>query len=523
VIPHPRYDDPGGEGPNDIALVELEAPVPDVDPISIHRARLEPRLGASLTYVGFGAARSNGGGSGRKRSTTLTLQSVLPAVYVTEQTGGGVCFGDSGGPGLLDVGGDQLRVIGVNSTVFGNPSCEQYSTQIRVDAHQTWLDRVMGLDPRGCLDDRGRCQCAAACDADGLCDDSLCGLRGCVDISRCLGFCRDQLCAVSCFLNAAPEARYLYEALSGCARRECPGGGGACLSERCRREVFGCENGLAAVTGTAACGDLYRCEARCADGDVGCVDRCFYEGTLAAQARRGRIDDCREAACPDEDAGCVARACRDALLSCLPDEACALTGGDCPPGRACHPEPWSARYCRPSSGVPVGAPCAAPDACVDGALCVAGSCREVCASARDCEEGYPPCLPRAPQGVAFSVGVCSLDCPDGDGDGACDDADCDPWNPARAPGLDEACDPAAVDEDCDGARNEGCSVAADAGPSPDLGRADGGVGAPPDPEIPFDASSGGCRCALAPEAPPRPSPLPVFAVALALLVTRRRR
>ena len=517
IVRHPDYGGPGGERPNDIALVELEAPVPDVEPIPIRRADLGPVVGSTVTYVGFGAARSDGGGSGRKRRSAERLLDVLSTVYVTEQVGGGVCFGDSGGPGLLSTE-DGLEVIGVNSTVFGNPSCEEYSTQIRVDAHQTWLDREMGLDDRGCRDDLRRCQCPQACREDGICDHARCGANRCSDIGRCLGFCRDSVCAFSCLLGATSEARYLYEALGACAQEECAGEPAGCVQDRCRRELFGCEAGLGAVTGEAGCGDIFRCEADCADDDLDCLDACFYLGSLPEQARRDGLEACAEAICGDlegtDRALCVARGCRGALLSCLPDEACALTGGSCAAGEGCRPEAWVATYCLPGAVRAVGDPCSISQECADGALCVQGSCREVCADATDCERAFPPCTPTQIPELRFSVGICSLDCPDADADGACDDADCDPWDAARHPSAEELCDPLGVDEDCDGERNEGCfpEEATDAG-LPDLGPAPSDAGIAP---LPIDGGDG-CRC-LAPRATGRSSSRGGLLLASALLL-----
>ncbi|MEO1229853.1 MAG: lectin-like protein, partial [Myxococcota bacterium] len=114
--------------------------------------------------------------------------------------------------------------------------------------------------------------------------------------------------------------------------------------------------------------------------------------------------------------------------------------------------------------------------CADGALCVEGSCREVCSTGADCTESFPPCTPSRAEDLPFSVGVCSLDCPDADADGACDDADCDPYDAARHPGAEELCDPLGVDEDCDGDRNENCSPETPDAGSSDLGGADLGTG-----------------------------------------------
>ena len=51
-------------------------------------------------------------------------------------------------------------------------------------------------------------------------------------------------------------------------------------------------------------------------------------------------------------------------------------------------------------------------------------------------------------------------CPDADGDGACDTADCAPNDPAINPGVMEVCGNG-QDDNCDGQVDEGCGACAD--------------------------------------------------------------
>ncbi|MCB9647287.1 MAG: trypsin-like serine protease [Deltaproteobacteria bacterium] len=463
LIIHPLYTSPGGDRPYDVALMELAEPVTDVEPVPIFRGPLEERLGTDLLYVGFGATSSDGDGSGTKRSTTLRLLSTTKVIYVSQQIGGGVCFGDSGGPALMDVDG-HLETVGVNSTVFGDPSCEEYSTQMRVDAFQTWIDTVMGVN-QGCLDDATLCECDGVCGADGVCDNAACGWATCGEITTCIRFCLTSECVVRCFLGASAEANYLYNELADCAQTNCEGEGQACLESECRRELTACEVGLGEVTGEAGCDALFRCERACPTDDLACQDACYFQGTLDAQAELDSISSCAAAACEtsSDPEACVASACRAPLVRCLPDEDCRLVGGSCPEGQACLPEAWAATYCLPTEGLAVGAACTpGAAACVDGALCVdegaGGLCREVCTQASDCEDQFGPCEASTATGLPFSVGLCSLTCPDADGDGSCDADDCAPWDPEIHPGAEEVCDALQVDEDCDGDRNEGCTT-----------------------------------------------------------------
>lgn len=493
---HPNYSGPGGRA-YDLALFKLQTPITDVTPIPIHRVPLEGRERTDLFYVGFGQSDSEGGGSGRKRSTTLSLFSVAPIVYITAQGLGGVCFGDSGGPGLIDVDG-HFEVAGINSTVFGDPNCFQYSTQIRADAYQTWIDQIMGVSaPASCLDAPDLCGCSQACGPDGVCDSALCGRDGCNELLACLRFCQTLECSIRCLLGATPEANHLYETLTECARQQCPDGSSACLREKCRRPSTGCDEGLEAVTGPQACGEVYWCSRDCALDDLECQDACWYEGTLQAQATVDGLEACIQSQCGEaptrQDAlRCAYRACRGRFLTCLPQDECRLVGGDCGPDQACTAEPWVGTYCRQTEGASVGQPCdPSVVTCADGALCLdvgAGPvCLEVCSGVADCEQSYGPCQLAEAPGLAFSVGVCSLQCPDTDADGSCDEDDCEPRNPRVFPGAEEICDAARVDEDCDGEHNEQCMTCPDGSfalecPQPVL------------PPTPLPKDEGGCLC-----------------------------
>ncbi|MEE2903227.1 MAG: lectin-like protein [Myxococcota bacterium] len=466
IFVHPDYYEPGGDRPNDIALFELAEEVNDIDPLPFNREDLDERINSPLFYVGFGVDNPEGGGGGRKRSVDATLHRTAPSIYVTEQEGGGVCFGDSGGPGLLWVE-DHFEIIGVNSTVFGDEKCLNFSTQIRTDAHQTWIDVTMG-NGNGCLDTPEICQCDGVCDEKGVCDNAQCGQPECQGITECLGLCREYACSVLCFLRATPTASYLYREVSECARENCPNGGRTCVEQNCRRQIYGCEAGIEAVTGQQSCGGLHRCIERCDERDLNCLDTCYFEGTLSAQSLLDDVDVCRIEKCTDfmtddESAECVSQKCRLELLECMPDEKCRLSGGNCGEDTACVAAPWIATYCLSSSEIPIGQACDPKEvSCVDGALCLDdGSgfvCREVCAVGSDCDIHYSPCSPIYDASLSLTVGICSVECVDQDQDGSCDRDDCGPNNPYIYPGAEEVCDAEMIDENCDGVVNENCFV-----------------------------------------------------------------
>ncbi len=470
IYVHPSYAEAGFETMYDVALIELAEPVEGIVPRRIFEGELTEYVGAELFYVGFGTNMAGEGGeSGVKRSKQLLLHSVHNTNYVTEQIGGGVCFGDSGGPGFLTVG-DEEWVIGINSTVVGDSDCLAYSNQARADAHRTWFDQIMGQPGADCGDDAGLCGCEAACGAEGFCDNAACGQPDCQSIWSCLNLCRQSAtCQVGCLLDAGPEANFLFDRYVSCVREECEDQEDGCAEVKCYRELLGCEEGLDAVTGDRDCGQIQACAQACRLPGS-CVDGCFFEGTLEAQAAYAPLESCTAAAgcntlVQAEREACVQENCRLPLLSCRPSEICRLVGGDCPEGTACAPAAWGATYCVESEGLGLGAPCElGSDTCADGSMCAGGAapvCVEVCVEDADCDLTAGPCAQMADGETAFPVGFCT-GCADADGDGTCDDLDCEPDNPWVHPGAREVCD-GVVDDNCDGQVDEGCPAAPQVG------------------------------------------------------------
>ncbi|MCA9546685.1 MAG: trypsin-like serine protease, partial [Myxococcales bacterium] len=227
---------------DDLALYALAEPVADVAPLPLWRQPMEALgPGTELLYVGYGA---NDGvrrtGTGLKRARTLALTGVFPAHYLTDQPEGGTCYGDSGGPGLL-LGDGPPAVVGVNSTVTGTTpagaQCMELSSQTRVDAYQTWIDRVMGGDAP-CAE--VPCACDEAC-ADGVCDPLGCDARGCRVLAECLSGCQGApACVLGCWDGSHRQGHGLYNAVIACGRLHCPQGGDACFNASCATEIAAC-------------------------------------------------------------------------------------------------------------------------------------------------------------------------------------------------------------------------------------------------------------------------------------------
>jgi trypsin len=143
-IEHPDYD--ARELKNDIGLVELAEALP-MRPMPLNEE--SPGMDwqdEPLTYVGWGVTHDNGNDSGVKRFAEIPYyEHDDQFVYAFDNGGSNVCYGDSGGAGLVGNPDDGYALAGVNSFVY--PSCVGgYSGATRVDRHIDWIGEHVPLE-----------------------------------------------------------------------------------------------------------------------------------------------------------------------------------------------------------------------------------------------------------------------------------------------------------------------------------------------------------------------------------------
>jgi len=464
---HEAYDgndqaSPGSQ--NDIALIQLSSN-PNADIYPIYRNPMDDFDNRGLKYVGFGVSNRDGeSGSGQKRGTTLNVAGVSNTFYVTDHNNTGVCFGDSGGPGMYQTNG-QWYVVGINSSVSGEaPTCLTRSFQTRVDAFKSWIDNIMGQQPN-CGANANLCNCAAACTNTGVCNHELCAQDSCDELASCLIECQDETCGLLCFGNATPAARMGYENLSRCVQQRCPEPTNRCISEQCGQQAEACFGDDFGGPGVEDCSYIFSCIRGCNDSD--CGQACYEDGTFDAREQYSNLASCQTDSCNEFDNDflaqqqCLYETCAPQYLGCMPADNCRLTGGDCGEGSACTVEGWAETYCRPTQGVGLGLDChAGRVSCVDGAVCrfrdTGTRCQQNCYVDQDCG-GDASCVLYDNSPIEFGACVSGAGCMDDDDDGACNDADCAPNDSSRHPGATEACDNE-IDDDCDGQTDEGCDV-----------------------------------------------------------------
>jgi trypsin len=128
---------------NDIALLQLESAPTEAEPVMPLPASLALERsdeGDLVDVVGFGETES--GGYGDKLHVYSPILDVRSKEFDSDSTGGGVCYGDSGGPAFVERGG-QVYVAGVNSTTAW-PYCEWTATHTSVDAFEGFIEDKTG-------------------------------------------------------------------------------------------------------------------------------------------------------------------------------------------------------------------------------------------------------------------------------------------------------------------------------------------------------------------------------------------
>ena len=145
VIVNPGYDPDlvGLEDGNDIAILKLDMPVTNIQPIAI--TGRSPRLGESLKLVGFGEHDKDAFGTKRVGSTPPVDELGRTAFRwtFTSDLQNTSDVGDSGSPLLVNIGGvDQLIGI-VSGGTSASGGIGDVATNMRVDSYLPWIRSVV--------------------------------------------------------------------------------------------------------------------------------------------------------------------------------------------------------------------------------------------------------------------------------------------------------------------------------------------------------------------------------------------
>jgi uncharacterized protein (TIGR03382 family) len=444
VYVHDDYDEQTMQ--SDIALVHLQDLAPASYVIDINQSYMDGGwIGTSTTYVGYGVNDgANETGGGIKRIGVNPIHGVYQLAYQSNATGGtGVCFGDSGGPGLIQSSGTWY-VIGVNSGVggaSGSDPCLGYGTHTRVDPFASWINGLIGGTPPDCNTTPSLCQCAQACQTNGSCDNTACQVNDCQGIVTCMEGCgaNDQGCLIDCYWTGTDPGRADYDAFqqcyvsNGCDSASDPS---ACISQHCMTEY-------------QACFPPANCDIT--GGDCASDEACY-------PAQNNATD------CYPSNGKQLGAACDPNLTTEL----------DCGDGLVClsySNGDYCAALCLDNVDCGADEYCYAPIfqnvADIGVCVCVDDDNDGYCA-VDDCDDNdaqtHPNATERCDDGVDNNCNGtvdenCSA-CVDDDGDGYCADVDCDDADPTVNPGTTEFCGDG-VDNNCDGQADEDCGTCTD--------------------------------------------------------------
>ncbi len=202
---HPNWD--GEPGQYDIGLVLLDRPVAPEAVVPLNTSPATDHVGEECRIIGYGVnVRGTDEGVGIRRTATELIRQTQSDVFTTGSTETSICFGDSGGPVLLDIDGIEY-VAGVSSYTRGE-NCDPPQGCTRVDLYvdsyiRPWIqehDSACGEDGlcarTGCVDDPD----CAPCGPDGTCTDECplpdpdCPTSGLGEICQADTQCASGLC-----------------------------------------------------------------------------------------------------------------------------------------------------------------------------------------------------------------------------------------------------------------------------------------------------------------------------------------
>lgn len=117
---------------NDIGLVLLERPI-GVAPWPLWSQPFDDSFrGRTLRLVGYGLTSSSDVAPPRKRQGVSVISGFTAFDFTFHPTPSQTCSGDSGSPGLMTLDGTEY-LVGVTSR--GDPSCQDFGSDTRVDPH----------------------------------------------------------------------------------------------------------------------------------------------------------------------------------------------------------------------------------------------------------------------------------------------------------------------------------------------------------------------------------------------------
>ena len=209
--------------PNDLAVIRIVGATLDLPSVRlISPDDAAPTFGESVTLVGFGQ-REDPDVSGTRRSATQTIAWLNDQFMGFDQSNGrGICYGDSGGPVLLERNGSEV-VAAVNSLATGVKGnvCGLNGTSVQVARNAAFIGQAVADVPP--ILDCNSCMLAEQAPGNGCAPSPTCE-GDCAALLSCIQPCEDGLCTIGCALAHSKGLEQYQARLSGAAD---------CASERC--------------------------------------------------------------------------------------------------------------------------------------------------------------------------------------------------------------------------------------------------------------------------------------------------
>lgn len=263
VVARAAHPDYGKTALYDVAMLVFEGANGSTPTLSLLEPSLDKlKAGSPLEILGYGRTEDGGGTVGVRHTKAMTAKAVTSLRIIYDQTKGGMCSGDSGGPSLTTAA--PQRVAGVHSFVASNDgSCLYEGHDMRVSAFvDSFIRPFIDETPYGLQ----TCdQCTEAHTFNGICtpDVEACyASPACSSYVSCIQSCNKAGCYVECE-QKFPLGATLYDAIyqcvcdSGC-NVECADAGfcnppvcgltaakpscNACLETSCCSEAQACSN-----------------------------------------------------------------------------------------------------------------------------------------------------------------------------------------------------------------------------------------------------------------------------------------
>lgn len=144
VFVEPTYD---GSFAADVAVVRFffgGQPAPAAIPV-LRSADDALGLDTQLLLVGYGQTDTDEANTGRRRVGRSIDELDRELVVYTQEDGKGACFGDSGGPALVEVGGEErvAAVISGGVSESDDGCAGGFGVAMRVSAYESFIDGVL--------------------------------------------------------------------------------------------------------------------------------------------------------------------------------------------------------------------------------------------------------------------------------------------------------------------------------------------------------------------------------------------